>query len=180
MSMNKLLNEKHVLFYFLMVLVVLTRLVPHPMNFAPIGALGLFAGAYVSNRRAWLIPIVALLISDFFIGFYTPIVMLSVYVSFAISALVGRYVLSKTRSVTRIGGSAVVSASVLFVLSNFALWTTGLYYPLTADGLIQCYVMAIPFYGNTLAGDLFYSAVLFGTYEGLRHYFDRQSDLHVA
>ena len=180
MNLNKFLTEKHGLFYFLVILVVLTRLLPHPMNFAPIGALGLFSGAYVMDRRAWLIPIIALLISDFFIGFYTPIIMLSVYVSFALSALIGRYALSNKRSVIRLGGSAVASATILFVLSNFTLWTTGLYYPLTLEGLLTCFVRAIPFYGNTLAGDLFYSAVLFGTYEGVKHCLNKGDNLHTA
>lgn len=180
MNMNKFLTEKHGLFYFLIILVVATRLLPHPMNFAPIGALGLFSGAYVMDRRAWLIPLAALFISDFFIGFYTPVVMLSVYVSFALSAVLGRYALSSKRTVLRIGGSAVASATILFVLSNFTLWTTGLYYPLTMEGLTMCFIRAIPFYGNTLAGDLFYAAVLFGSYEGVKHWLDRGVDPHTA
>ena len=174
------MTDKHGLFYFLVILAVLSRLLPHPMNFAPIGALGLFSGAYVMDKRAWLIPVIALLISDFFMGFYNPVIMLSVYVSFAISAVLGRYALSQKRTALRIGGSAVASATILFVLSNFTLWTTGLYYPLTLEGLTMCFVRAIPFYGNTLAGDLFYSAVLFGTYEGVKYWLNKETDLHTA
>ena len=180
MNMNKFLTEKHGLFCFLVILVVATRLLPHPMNFAPIGALGLFSGAYVNNQRAWLIPVAALLISDFLIGFYTPVIMLSVYISFALSALLGRYALSAKRTVLRVGGAAVASATILFILSNLTLWATGLYYPLSFEGLTLCFVRAIPFYGNTLAGDLFYSAVLFGAYEGIRHYLNKEADLHTA
>lgn len=180
MSINKFLTEKHGLFYFLVILVVVTRLLPHPMNFAPIGALGLFSGAYIMDRRAWLIPIAALLISDFFIGFYTPIIMLSVYVSFALSAILGRYVLSQKRSVIRIGGSAVASATILFVLSNFTLWSTGLYYPLTVDGLMLCFIRAIPFYGYTLMGDCLYAAVLFGSYEGVKQWLAKEAELKIA
>jgi hypothetical protein len=106
--------------------------------------------------------------------------MLSVYVSFALSAVLGRYVLSKKRSALRVGGAAVGSATILFVLSNFTVWATGLYYPLTLDGLTLCYVRAIPFYGNSLMGDLFYSAVLFGTYEAMKHWFSKRGDLTIA
>lgn len=180
MSMNKWLNEKNGLFYLLVVLVVATRLLPHPMNFAPIGALGLFSGAYVTNRRAWLIPLAALFISDLFIGFYTPLIMLSVYISFAISAVLGRYALSQKRSVIRIGSAAVASATILFVLSNFTLWLTGLYYPMTFEGLTLCFVRAIPFYGYTLAGDFFYAAVLFGSYEIVKHWINKEAELHTA
>ncbi len=163
--MNRSLIEKQIFFYFLIILAVVLRLLPHPMNFAPIGALGLFAGAYLSDRRSWLVPVLALFISDFFIGFYNIFIMLSVYLSFALSAFVGRCTLSKRRTVIRIGISATASATILFVLSNFTLWATGLYYPLTMDGLIFCFVRAIPFYGNTLAGDLFYAGILFGSWE---------------
>ncbi len=178
--MNKFLTEKHGLFYLLIIMVVVTRLLPHPMGFTPVGALGLFAGAYVMNRRAWLIPLAVLFISDIFIGFYNPIIMLSVYVSFALSAVLGRYVLSKKRSVLRVGGSAVGSATILFVLSNFTLWATGLYYPLTMEGLTLCFVRAIPFYGNSLMGDLLYSAVLFGTYEGVKQWIDKEANPTIA
>lgn len=180
MSVNKFLTEKHGLFCVLVILVVATRLLPHPMNFAPIGALGLFSGAYVMNRRVWLIPLAALFISDLFIGFYTPLVMFSVYVSFAISAVLGRYALSKKRSVLRIAGAAIGSATILFVLSNFTLWLTGLYYPMTFEGLTTCFVRAIPFYGNTLAGDFFYATVLFGAYEVVKQWLNKEGDLHTA
>lgn len=179
--MNKWLTEKHGLFYLLVVFVVASRLLPHPMNFTPVGALALFSGAYVANKRAWLIPVAVLFISDLYMGFYSPIVMLSVYISFAISAVLGRFVLSNKRSVLRVGGAAVGSATILFVLSNFALWLTGLYYPMTMEGLTLCFVRAIPFYGYSLAGDLFYAAVLFGTYEGIKQLLNKEDNhLHTA
>lgn len=174
--MKKWLTEKHGLFYLLVVFVVASRLLPHPMNFTPIGALALFSGAYITNKRSWLIPLAVLFISDLYIGFYSPLVMLSVYVSFAISAVLGRYALSNKRTVTRIGAGAICSATVLFVLSNFALWLTGLYYPMTMEGLTLCFVKAIPFYGYSLAGDLFYAAVLFGTYEGIRQLLTKEGN----
>lgn len=178
--MNKWLTEKHGLFFLLVILVAASRLLPHPMNFTPIGALGLFAGAYVTYKRAWLIPLFALFISDLILGFYTPLIMLSVYACFALSVVLGRYALSKKRSVVRIAGVAISSATIFFVVTNFTLWLTGLYYPMTLDGLALCFVRAIPFYGYTLAGDLFYSAVLFGVYEGLKQWFDKEANLHAA
>ncbi len=180
MTINRLMTEKQGLFYCLIILVVATRLLPHPVNFTPVGALGLFSGAYVMTKRAWLMPIIALLISDLIIGFYTPVVMLSVYVSFALSVVLGRYMLSKKRNVLRIGGSAIASASILFVLSNFTLWTTGLYYPLTFEGLTICFIRAIPFYGNTVLGDLFYAAVLFGTHAGVKQWLNKTTVLRSA
>ena len=89
------MKGKPVFIYGLIILVVLSRLIPHPVNFTPIGALGLFAGAYIVDRRVWLLPICALLVSDIFVGFYEPVAMIFVYIGFALSVFIGRLVLSK-------------------------------------------------------------------------------------
>lgn len=180
MRMKALSDGKVLICCLLIILAVATRLIPHPMNFTPVGAVGLFAGAYLAHRSIWLVPLLALLISDFFIGFYDPVTMLFVYAGFAASAVIGRAVLFNKRSVIRLGGSAFASASVFFILSNFGLWLTGLYYPLTSAGLVECYVLAIPFFGNTLLGDLFYAGVLFGTFEAIREWSNRHQEMHTA
>ena len=150
--------------YFLIVLGVIARLFPHPWNFTPIGALGLFAGANCHRRIAWLVPLCALLIADLMIGFYTPIVMACVYIGFLAGPLIGRLLLSRRRSVLRVGGAVVVSSTIFFGLSNFGVWLSGMY-PLTLNGLIEAYVLAIPFYGALLVGDAFYATILFGGQE---------------
>lgn len=152
--------------FFLIIFAVFSRLIPHPYNFTPIGALGLFAGAYLSIRRFWLVPIIALLISDIIIGFYHPVTMASVYLSFILCAVIGRSVLLQKRSLLRLATSSLSASCLFFILSNFGDWLSGVnHYPLTFNGLAECYVMAIPFFGNTAIGDLFYVAVLFGVYE---------------
>lgn len=154
--------------FLLVILAALSRLVPHPPNFTPIGALGLFAGAYIAMRRYWLVPLAALLISDILIGFYHPATMLSVYLAFIICTVVGQKMLLEKRSVLRVGATTLSASVIFFILSNFGDWLSGFNYPLTWEGLITCYVMAIPFFGNTLLGDLFYVALLFGIYEAVR------------
>ena len=154
--------------FLLIILAAMSRLVPHPPNFTPIGALGLFAGSYIAVRRYWLVPLLALLISDIFIGFYHPVTMVSVYLAFIICTVIGRMVLLDKRNVLRIGATTLSASVVFFVVSNFGDWLSGINYPLTWDGLATCYVMAIPFFGNTVMGDLFYVALLFGTYEMVR------------
>ncbi len=161
-----MLKYKNVFILVLVFAVVFSRLIPHPLNFTPIGALGLFAGAYIVDKRVWLLPLCALLISDFFIGFYEPVAMLFVYLGFAFSVFIGRLLLSEKRNSLRLGGAAFSSATIFFIVSNFGTWLGGTLYPMTLAGLTECYVMAIPFYGNTLLGDLFYVLVLFGIYEG--------------
>jgi hypothetical protein len=154
--------------FLLVALTALSRLVPHPPNFTPVGAMGLFAGSYITVRRYWLVPLLALLISDTFIGFYHPVTMVSVYLAFFICAMIGRKILLEHRSIVRIGATTLSASIIFFVLSNFGDWLSGFNYPLTWEGLVTCYVMAIPFFGNSLSGDFFYVALLFGIYEGVR------------
>ncbi|MEE9552108.1 MAG: DUF6580 family putative transport protein [Gammaproteobacteria bacterium] len=174
------LKGKYVLLYGLIILAVLSRLVPHPANFTPVAALGVFAGAYLSDRRYWLIPLAAVLISDIFIGFYNPVAMLFVYLGFAVSAVIGRMLLLEKRNAILLGSSALVSAVVFFVFSNLGVWLAGLYYPMTMAGLVQCYVMAIPFFGNTLFGDIFYVVILFGIYEAVQILMLRQQGIRAV
>ena len=150
---------------FLIALAVVSRIVPHPANFTPIAALGLFSGACLRMQKFWLLPLAALLLSDMVIGFYHPLVMVFVYAAFILCACLGRALLHERRSILMLGGTTLSGSVIFFILSNLGDWLAGLNYPLTWQGLLQCYTMAIPFFGNTLVGDLFYVTCLFGTYE---------------
>src|SRR6202163_257539 len=138
------------------------RLAPHPMNFAPIGALALFGGAYFSSKRAALaISLLSLAAGDVFIGFHRLIPY--VYASFLVSVAIGFW-LRRKRSVPRVGVAMLAGAIQFFLVTNFAVWvsSTGSY-PKTASGLAECYIAGIPFFWNTLAGDAFYVFLLFGS-----------------
>src|SRR5689334_12713802 len=137
------------------------RLVPHPPNFTPIGAMALFSGAYFGRRGAIALaaPLGALLLSDLVLGFYHG--QATVYFSVALIVLIGALAL-KRRSPLRIGGAALASSILFFVLTNFGMWLSSGFYPRTLAGLEACYLAAIPFFQNTAAGDLFFSALLFG------------------
>ncbi|MCH8979043.1 MAG: hypothetical protein IH945_07345 [Armatimonadetes bacterium] len=155
-----------VAFAALVVIVAMARLVPHPyrpFNFAPVGALGLFAGAYAKTKWSWAFPLAALFAADLFIGFYSPVAMLAVYGGFAVAGLIGRKFLSKSAAAPRIGMCALGSATAFFVISNFGVWLAG-GYPRSILGIVECYTLALPFFRNTLYGDLFFSAVLFGAF----------------
>jgi hypothetical protein len=136
------------------------RLVPHPPNFSPIAAMALFSGAQMPRRAlAFAAPFAALLLSDLVLGFYAG--MNFVYFSFALTVLIG-WVIASQRTPLMIGIAAVASSSLFFILTNFGMWAFSGFYPRTMDGLVACYVAAIPFFQNTIAGDLFYTALLFG------------------
>jgi hypothetical protein len=147
--------------YLLLVLVGLARFVPHAMNVTPIGATALFAGATCPPRIAWLVPLVPLFLGDALIGFYDPIVMVAVYIGFALSALIGYLLLSRKRSPARYASAVVSAALVFYAVSNFGIWSAGMYPP-TAAGLLTCYVAGLPFLGASLLGDTCYTIILFG------------------
>tara|TARA_R100001015_G_C4616786_1_gene172997 strand:- start:509 stop:1039 length:531 start_codon:yes stop_codon:yes gene_type:complete len=152
----------------LIIVVAAMRLLPHPMNVTPIGALGLFAGALLPHRMAWLVPVAALLVSDLIGGFYALPAMALVYLGFYCSAVIGRVWLARRRSPGRLVGAVLASATVFFVISNLSAWL--MYYPRTLDGFLQCYLSAIPFFGRSLLGDTLYAILLFGTYDVVRRY----------
>jgi hypothetical protein len=136
------------------------RLLPHPPNFTPIAAMALFGGAYLGRRGlAFIAPLAALFLSDAIIGFHSY--MWATYLSMALIVLLGWAVRARITFV-RVGAAAVASSVLFFLLTNFSVWLGSSVYPQTFAGLAACYVAAIPFFQNTLAGDLFYSGLLFG------------------
>jgi hypothetical protein len=136
------------------------RLAPHPPNFSPIDAMALFSGAYLGRRAlAFVAPLAALLLSDVALGFYRG--MEFVYASVALIVLIG-WVVGSRRTPVRMGFAAVAGAVSFFLITNLGMWLFSGFYPLTPAGLSACYIAAIPFFQNTLAGDLFYAALLFG------------------
>jgi hypothetical protein len=146
------------------------RLLPHPMNFTPVGALALFGGAsFRSKRMALALPLVSLIAGDIFIGFHR--LMPYVYASFLVSVAIGFW-LRRNRSVGRIGSGVLAGAIQFFLVTNFALWAASIgAYPRTAAGLVACYIAGIPDFWNTLAGDAFYASVLFGGLALMEHRF---------
>ena len=176
----------------IIVLAAISRLIPHPPNFTPIAAMALFGGAYFSKRSyAFIVPLIAMLISDMLImrfvyahlstvpEYFISSATISVYISFALIALIGMMLRNNVRPLPIIG--AALSSSVLFFLiTNFAVWVGSTYYPQNLPGLIACYGAAIPFYRgeifgsfffNTVMGDLFFAGVLFGSFEVAKYRF---------
>ena len=132
----------------IIVIAIFSRLIPHPPNFTPITAIALFSIINFKNKYIGLsIPIVCLLISDLIIGI--SLINLFVYLSFIVISGVG-YIFGKINL-----KSILLSSLIFFLVTNFGVWLIG--YPNTLEGFIACYIAAIPFFGWTVAGDLFYS-----------------------
>lgn len=150
----------------LILIAAIARILPHPPNVTPIAAMALFGGAYFNQKKfAIIIPMIAMLAADIFLGFHST--MLFVYGAFLATIGIG-FLLRSNKSVFPIAGAAVGSSVLFFVVTNFGVWLSTGMYPMTVSGLISCYVAGIPFFQNTLLGDLVFTGVLFGAFEFLK------------
>lgn len=166
------MNKKLIVISGIILAAAAARLLPHAPNFTPLGAMALFAGAYIANRvLAFIIPLAAMILSDAAMGFTGwdyPEQTAAVYATFALITLLGMN-MRNNKNVMRVAGSSIAASVVFFVVTNFVVWMSGFFavtplYNTTFAGLMQCYTMAIPFFNNTLSADLFYNTVLFGSF----------------
>ena len=180
-------------------LAVLHRLIPYlfdlgqearfAWNFAPVGAVGLFAGVRWRSRFALLTPVAVMLVSHLLMwpflaakgyptfSWMTPIL----YGSFMAYALIGRLIRGSS-SPLWIGGAAFLGALQFYLLTNFACWAggDGETYAMSLAGLAHCYYMALPFFSATLGGDLAFSGLFFGLYALSLHVFPAQKETQPA
>lgn len=149
--------------------IALFRVMPHLPNVSPVAAMALFGGAYFADKRmAFIVPFLALLLSDLVIGLHDT--MLFVYAGFALTVFIGIKI-QKSITLSHVAASAIGASVLFFVLTNFGAWVTSGLYPMTVNGLMQAYVAAIPFFQNSLIGNLVFTALMFGGYALLQRTF---------
>jgi hypothetical protein len=154
----------------LVALDVVARLTPHAPNFTPVAGSALFAGVALRSRSlAPAVPLAAMLVSDLVLGSYDWRVMGVVYAALALPALLGMW--ARTRSAALLAPLALCSSLLFFVSTNFAVWAWSGMYAHDLGGLIRCYVAALPFLQNTVMGDMFWTALLFGGWWSARALF---------
>ncbi len=160
---------------------ILLRVLPHPANFTPITAVAILSGVYLPKKWAIFIPIITLASSDYLLlylhpfsqqfltlnSFHSPTELFYsttpfVWGSFMISSLIGLTLRKHNRFMNILRGSIIASVQ-FFIITNFGVWAVG-YYPQNWSGLIESYTMGLPFYRNTLIGDIFYTSLLFGSF----------------
>ena len=152
-------KHKIVLFFYFVGLIAMSRVIPHPPNFTPVLAMAVFMPYLTRDLySAMLVPLSAMFVSDLYLGFHSS--MFWVYGSILLSTILSQYTISMKKTYVHLGSNALLSSTIFFIVTNFAVWMSGSMYPLTIDGLLLCYTMAIPFFGNTLAGTLFYVSLL--------------------
>ena len=160
------MDNKQNFFLILIVslLIIAARLIPHVPNFSPLTAVILFSAVICKDKKYLIMPFMALLVSDFFLGFYHIGIMLSVYGSLALVLLLGHWV-KKYKNATNTLTAALSAGLLFFLITNFAVWYFGAWYAHDLSGLWLSYVMAIPFFKQTILSNLLYTGLLFGVYE---------------
>lgn len=170
MGLNKLDGSMIV---SLIVAGIFSRLVPHPANMALVTGAAIFAGSRMDKTSGILVPLAIMFVSDLVIGTHST--MLFTWGSFALISLLANQVLFKKHTLPRLASVTIVSSILFFVISNFGVWLVGHIYPLTFSGLTTCFVNALPFFRNTIVGDVIYTGSIFGIYEGLKILLSRKS-----
>ncbi len=164
-------TPRMILLFCLIAAAAMSRLLPHPENMTPITAMALFAAAYLPSRRLSLgLPLAAMFVGDVILyatrdaAYQSVMIPMTacVYLAFAVIGLLGRW-LQTTKSPARVVGMATLGSVLFFLLTNFGVWAVFTEsYPRTVSGLVDCYILGLPFFRNALLGDLGYTAILFG------------------
>ena len=172
----KKLNLQTGVLSIIILLAAFTRIMPHPPNFSPMAAIGLFGAAHFAKKwQAFFIPLIGIWISDlvinnyvysssssnfvwFYSGFYWQ------YISYILIIFTGLFIFNRGISLTKTAGGMISSSGIFFLVSNFGVWAGGTMYPKNFGGLITCYAAGVPFIHNTIISDVLFTTVLFGTY----------------
>ena len=172
----KKLNLQTGVLSIIILLAAFTRIMPHPPNFSPMAAIGLFGAAHFAKKwQAFFIPLIGIWISDlvinnyvysssssnivwFYSGFYWQ------YISYILIIFAGLFIFNRGISITKTVGGMISSSGIFFLVSNFGVWAGGTMYPKNFGGLITCYAAGIPFINNTIISDALFTTVLFGAY----------------
>jgi hypothetical protein len=155
-------NKSLVIALGLILVGTILRLLPHAANVAPIGAIALLAGTLLPKKVAWLIPVVTMLITDSILGWHSLVWW--VYGSFALVAFLP-LLTQRLITLKNIVGLSLLGSVLFYLITNFGVWLTTGMYAQDVSGLINCYVLALPFFRNTIIGDLYFSALLFGGWQ---------------
>ncbi|RMG58982.1 MAG: hypothetical protein D6717_02095 [Gammaproteobacteria bacterium] len=172
------MNPRLMTLVMIVLAAALMRILPHPPNVTPVAAMALFAGAHFADRKlALVVPLLAMLMSDLVLGLHQT--LLFVYLGVALTVLIGTTLRGRARPLPAMG-AALLASVLFFLLTNFGVWLTGTLYPHTVQGLFAAYTAGLPFFRNSLLGDLFWTAVLFGGYRALAAYWPDLRETRTA
>ena len=176
-QMKKIINPRTAILTTIIILAATWRVLissgdSELANFTPVGAIALFAGCYFANKtKAYLVPLLALFISDVLLNYFFYYNEIKIfhddffwtYLSFAIIVAAGSLI--KKVSINSVTMASISAALIHWVISDFGVWVQGLLYPKTFEGLVQCYIAAIPFLRSMLVSNIIFAVIMFGLFE---------------
>jgi len=145
----------------LIIIGILLRFVPHTANFTPVAAIAIFAGVYLNKKQALIVPLLLMVVSDLFLGMHN--VMAFTWGSFLLVTCLGIWA-RQHKSFKVVASTSVISSVLFYLITNFGVWAMG-WYPKTAKGLVDCYILGLPFLRTFMASTIIYSVIFFGAYE---------------
>ena len=149
-------NFKAILFF--LILVSLSRIIPHPPNFTPLLSAAIFLPFLINDKRIILsLPLLVLIITDFFLGSYTQ--MIWVYGSLFLVSIISVYFY--IFSFKRLILLSIISPSLFFMISNFGVWLGSSIYSVDLQGLLLCYYMALPFLAMNMISTILFSSAFY-------------------
>ena len=152
MSKKKLI-ENFLLFLGCVGIVLIFRVIPHPPNFTPVIALSLYLPIIFG---LWSLPfcILGFAITDYFVGFHSLLIW--TWGSLALIGLISKY----SKNISSRLFTSFLGSIIFFIISNFGVWFSGDLYQHSLQGLVNCYIMALPFFTNTLLSTIFFALLI--------------------
>tara|TARA_Y100000590_G_scaffold255229_1_gene286570 strand:+ start:8638 stop:9165 length:528 start_codon:yes stop_codon:yes gene_type:complete len=151
--------KKESIFISLILILALSRLIPHPPNFTPIIAMAIMSNYFFRNIYSSIaVLFFSMLLSDIFIGFYKN--MFFVYLSLFLIAIIFFKINRRFKvNYKNLFLYGLFGSILFYLISNFGVWALGSLYEKNLTGLINCYILAIPFFKNTLLSTIFFSYI---------------------
>ncbi|MCS6955875.1 MAG: hypothetical protein NZM44_05925 [Candidatus Calescibacterium sp.] len=162
-----------ILAILIIILGIYYRLIPHPPNFSPLISITVFSGFVLIKNKylAYLLPLIILITSDLIIGIHNQII--TVYLSFIVSVYLSEFYFkslkldtenSNLKKVLHANISGLINSTWFYLFTNFVVWISTNMYSKNLNGLIECYIMAIPFFKNSLISSIIFTTIIFGIY----------------
>lgn len=168
--------------YLIVILAIASRFLPHEANVGLVTALAIFAGATLPKKHAFAVPLAVRFVSDLFLGFFSPLLMVAVYLSHIAGVLFGFWIKRTEKTSSRwvkIIASGFGSALLFFLVTNFAFFYSPAEYSHDLSGVLLAYANGLPFLRGTLIGDVGYTAAFFGVFELAKYVAHKKQNVAV-
>jgi len=151
----KIIDKKIWYSIFLVFILAISRIIPHPPNFTPVISIVILGGIlFRSFFLCMIVFILAMLISDLLIGLHHN--MIYIYLTLIFIGYIFFNFANKT-NLKNLWIFSLAGSTIFFIITNFFVWLNSGLYEKNIEGILSCYTMALPFFTNTIFSTLFFS-----------------------